>query len=289
MYISTNIGFLTNAYPSNEKKLAALLKAGFDAYDFSMDAPGDALQFIGFDGYAEKAENLRRVADDLGIVCNQTHAPFPSVLPDDEVYSKKTFKAIVRSLEVTSILGGKLCVVHPWNNFSPEENAAFFKTLEPYAKDFGVKIALENMWNWNSAEKHAAPAACSDGENFLKHLSLLDENVFCALVDVGHAEMAGLNTSAETMVKQLGKRVLGIHLHDNDCVHDNHTLPFIMNINYGGLIAALKEIDYAGDITLEAGNFFDKFPIELAPAALKLMAEVADYFRKAVKNHTRGG
>lgn len=284
MYISTNIGFLTRAYPSNEEKLTALVKAGFDAYDFSMDNPKDAAQLIAFDDYADKAKKLRVFADNLGIVCNQTHAPFPSVIPNEDERNEDTFKLIVRSLEVTSLLGGKLCVVHPCNYYSPEQNAAFYKTLEPYARDFGVKIALENMFNWDTKEGHALPAACSDEENFYKHLSLLDESVFCALVDVGHAEMAGLDTSAEKMVKRLGSRVLGIHLHDNDCAHDRHTLPFINSIKYDGFISALKETDYAGDITLEADNFFNKFPVTLAPAALKIMAEVANYFRNAVKN-----
>ena len=35
-----------------------------------------------------------------------------------------------------------------------------------------------------------------------------------------------------------------------------------------------------GDVTLESGNFAAKFPKELMPAAVKLMAEVATYFKK---------
>ena len=42
----------------------------------------------------------------------------------------------------------------------------------------------------------------------------------------------------------------------------------------------MKEVGYKGDVTLESGNFAAKFPKELMPAAVKLMAEVATYFKK---------
>lgn len=46
------------------------------------------------------------------------------------------------------------------------------------------------------------------------------------------------------------------------------------------MIEAMKEVRYAGDITLEAIRFAEKMPKELMPAAAKFMAEVAAYFKK---------
>ena len=46
------------------------------------------------------------------------------------------------------------------------------------------------------------------------------------------------------------------------------------------VIEAMKEVRYAGDITLEAIRFAEKMPKELMPAAAKFMAEVAAYFKK---------
>lgn len=282
MYISTEIGSLRRFYETYEERLSALKEAGFDAYDFSMFRTATC-PWISDDDCAAKAEKLRRYADRIGIACNQTHAPFPLVCAGDENRTRERFDEIVRALEISAVLGAKICVVHPWNDYSPEENAKIYEKLGSYAKKFGVAIALENMWNWNNAEKCALPAACSDGKNFKAHLDLLDEKVFCALVDIGHAEMKGLDTSAAEMIKELGGRVKGIHLHDNDLKNDLHKLPFTSEIDYKPIVDALAEIDYRGDITLESENFLPKFPKELVPDALKLMAKTADYFRKELQ------
>ena len=283
MYISTEISSMSKFYPAYEDRLSALKEAGFDAYDFSMFRPATC-EWIDDDGCAEKAKKLRKYADKIGIVCNQTHAPFPLVAVGDGKKTEERFFQIVRALEISSVLGAKLCVVHPWNNYSPEENAVVYKRLESYAKKFGVKIALENMWNWNKEEDHAAPAACSDADNFYAHLELLSEDTFCALLDIGHAEMTGLNTSAVDMIRKIGHRLEGIHLHDNDLKHDTHTLPFIRNIDFTPIIATLKEVGYRGDITLECDAFLPKLPKDIVSTALHLMAKTADYFRKELQS-----
>ncbi len=283
MYISTETDSLASFYASYEERLSALKEAGFDAYDFSM-FNASSCPWIGENEYAEKVKALRKYADSIGIVCNQTHAPFPLVFSDSEEKTKARFAEIVRALEISAILGAKLSVVHPGNSPMPQENAKLYKRFEPYAKKFGIRIALENMWGWDNENGHALPGACSDGANFNAHLDLLDETVFCALVDVGHGEMKGLDTSAEKMIRALGGRVKGIHLHDNDLIHDTHTLPFTRNIKYAPIIAALKDIGYDGDITLESDAFLPKFPKQLVPAALTFMAAIADYIRKELTN-----
>ena len=279
MYISTEIASLRKFYSSYEERLSVLKDAGFDAYDFSMFRVATC-PWLGESDYAEKAESLREFADGIGMACNQTHAPFPLVIADNKEETEKRFCEIVKSLEISGILGAKLCVVHPWNYYSPEENAKIYNRLEPFAKKFGVCVALENMWNWDKNNDRALPAACSDGKSFNAHLDLLDGNVFCALVDIGHAEMSGLNTSAADMIKEIGGRVKGIHLHDNDLHRDSHLLQFTSKIDYKPIIDALKEINYGGDITLEADAFLPKLPKEAVPEGLKLMAKIADRFRR---------
>ena len=282
MKISTEIGSLRNAFGTYEKVLDAVKSTGFDAYDFSM-FEYNVCPWINEDDYAEKAKKLRKYADGIGLVCNQTHSPFPLVFVGDEKRTEERFFEIVRALEISSILGAEFSVVHPWNGYSPQENEKIYKRIEPYAKKFGVKIALENMWFWDRENNHALPAACSDGANFNAHLNLLNGEIFCALLDIGHAEMKGLDTSAPKMIRELGDRLKGIHLHDNDLRYDSHTLPFTGAINYKPIIAALKETGYNGDITLECSNFVPSFPQELAFSALKIMADAANYFRSELQ------
>jgi sugar phosphate isomerase/epimerase len=177
-------------------------------------------------------------------------------------------------------LGAKVCVVHPCNDYTAEENASLYRKLEPYAREAHVKIGVENMWNWNGKEGHACAAACSCHDDFRAHLSLLSQDVFVACLDIGHSEMKGLETSAPQMILALGDRLQAIHLHDNDRLNDSHALPYTMSIDFSAIIVALKKIGYQGDVTLEADSFIRKYPRELYPAAARFMAEVADDFRQ---------
>ena len=272
-----------------EKAIELHKKAGFDAYDFSffplvvIDWDKKAASPVKghplfADNYVEYAKKIRKYADELGIECRSSHAVFPTDVADLRSYIKWC-------LEVTSILGGKICVVHPGNNASAEENAVFYKEFLPIAKEYGVKIACENMWNWNwemakldKAYDHAVPAACSHHDDFLKHLELVDDEYLVACLDIGHAEMKGLNTSSVEMIKTLGDKIAMLHIHDNDKWHDNHAAPFTMDIDFVAICKALKDIGYKGDVTLEIDTNFGKNISE--DDALKILTNLANIAKK---------
>lgn len=283
MLISTEISSYRKL-GDNKKILKLLKESGFTAYDFSMFKGGLADEILYADDYAQKAREFRAFADGLGLPCNQSHAPFPTAKKGDIEYNEAMFPIIVRAIEVSGILGVKVCVVHPCNDYTPEENLEIYRKFEPYARKAGVKIGVENMWNWTSEPIHATPAACSSPESFRKHLDLLPKDVFVACLDIGHAEMRGLKTSAAQMIETLADRLEAIHLHDNDLVHDNHAIPFTYDINYEPIIEAMKKIGYQGDITLEADCYALKAPLELLPAVAKYAASVAEYFKNKIQN-----
>lgn len=270
-----------------ERAVEYIAKAGFDAWDFSMFnmAQWDWKNKCLFDNghplrgnhYLEFARKLKQIGLDNGIVCNQSHAPFP-------VYIKEIYSYLKRAIECTAEAGGKICIIHPDNNKSPEENAEMYFELLPFAKDCGVKIATENMWNWNNEKDCAASAACSDPISFNAHLDAVDDDYFVACLDLGHAEMKGLGTTAEEMILALGDRLGALHIHDNDRWHDSHQIPFSMDIDFDKIVAALKKIEYKGYFTLEADQYLTAFNEDnvfdgiknLSAAARKL----ADMFEK---------
>ncbi len=261
MKISTHIGHAANVI-GEEKAIEYAAKAGFDAWDFSMfkmcrydrinkhfldsDHPLNGKDYLSF------AQRLKQVADDNGIVCNQSHAPFPSNID--------TMPYLKRAIECTAVVGGDICVIHPDNNGTPEENARMYRELLPFAKELGVRIATENMWNWNKVLDHAAPAACSDPANFNAHLDAVNDPGFVACLDLGHAEMKGLGTSAVEMILALGDRLQALHIHDNDKHHDSHQIPFSMSMDFDAIVKALKKIGYSGYFTLECDNAFKDCP-----------------------------
>lgn len=281
MEISTEIGSFRR-YGTNREILRLLKDSGFTAYDFSMFRGTLKDRLIDSENYREGAKALREYADSIGLRCNQAHAPFPTARKGNESYNESAFPEIARAIEVSGILGAKVCVVHPCNDYTAEENASLYRRFGPYARRAGVKIGVENMWNWDDKAGHACAAACSSPDSYLAHLALLDEEVFTACLDIGHAEMAGLGTSAPEMIAALGRRLGAMHLHDNDRLHDSHTLPYMGSVVFPAIIDALKAIGYRGDVTLEADQFLRGFPLELYPSAARLMADVAKSFRSAL-------
>lgn len=255
-----------------------LAAAGFECYDFSLTAMApvnwkekrveQGEHPLQGDGWREFCEGLRRTADECGIECNQSHAPFPSG-------AEGMYPYLERSIEATAIVGGKVCVIHPDNNKSAEENAELYRSLLPTAHKCGVKIATENMWNWDHEKKEALPAACSHHNDFLAHIEAVNDSYLVACVDIGHAEMRGLDTDSYTMIKTLGRHVAALHLHDNDLWHDNHAIPFTMQIDFDRVALALAEIGYEGEMTLEPDRCFEGVAPEDTRATVDRLAEAA--------------
>lgn len=261
MKTSTEIGSASK-FIGEEKAIEEIAKAGFDAWDFSMfnmcrydwntrsavptDHPLAGNNYIAF------ARRLRQIGLDNGITCNQSHAPFPVSCPEIRSLLK-------RSIECTAEAGGKICIIHPDNNKSPEENAMIYAELLPFAKSCGVKIATENMWNWNTEKDEACFAACATSESFNAHLDAVNDDFFVACLDIGHAEMRGMGSGAVDMIYALGDRLQALHLHDNDKWHDSHQIPFSMDIDFMPIVKALKDIGYKGYFTLEADSYLNNF------------------------------
>lgn len=281
MYISTEIGSLSK-YGTHKEILLLLKNSGFTAYDFSFFH--NHIKVLQKKNYLEYAKELKAYADEIGIVCNQAHAPFPSIRVGNETHNSFIYPHIVKAIEFAGELGAKTIVVHPCNDYNAEQNAEFYQRLLPHAKKANIKICLENMWNWKEGAPTACDAACSHHEDFKRHLDLLPSEYFGACLDVGHAQMAGLNTSPEIMIKTLGNRLIALHVHDNDYLHDNHVIPFTFTQDYQKVIEALVEVGYEGDITFEAENYFLQMPKELMPLGARYMAEVGKYFVTEIEN-----
>ncbi len=245
-----------------ERAIEYIAKAGFDAWDFSMFAmckydwsSGRLLSNdhpLAGDNYLKFARQLKRVGLDNGIVCNQSHAPFPSSCREIRSYFK-------RAIECTAEAGGDICVIHPDNDKSAAENAEMYFELLPFAKEHNVRIAAENMWNWDKDKDESAFAACATSESFTEHIDTVNDSSFVACLDIGHAEMCGSGSGAANMIRALGSRLQALHIHDNDKRYDLHQIPFSCSIDFNGVVAALRDIGYTGWFTLEADNYLRKF------------------------------
>lgn len=280
MLLSTQTDFFGRVY--GDKEAIRMIKAaGFDAFDMSFFAMfGNKDYPMNGDNWRDYVRSLRETADACGIVCNQAHAPF-STSTGDESDDKRRFDAIVRSIEAAAMLGAKTIVVHPKQHLPYttckealfDMNVQFYRTLVPYCEQFGIKVACENMWQYNKAAGRIVDSTCSRPEEFCAYLDAVDSPFVVACLDIGHAGLT--DEDLPHFVRTLGKkRLQALHVHDNDLHGDDHTLPFTRKFDFAAFTAALSDIGYAGDFTFEADNFLVPFPQALHAEAARFMCSV---------------
>lgn len=264
MLLSTPTDMMQKTF-GYEGAVDILARAGYDALDFSF--PGtDVVQKEDND---EFFINLRNYAESKGICFRQAHAPFPSHLDDEETAQRK-INLVFNAIRYSSDLGIKTLVVHPLKRLryldegAPEKlfemNMDFYRSLEPYCEKYGVRIALENLWQRNS--ELIFPAVCAKPEEFIRYIDTLNSEYFVACLDIGHAVLC--REDPADFIRALGKkRLKALHIHDVDGVNDSHILPYLGISDWDKIMKALAEIDYDGDFTYEADGIYKKLPKEL--------------------------
>lgn len=258
-----------------ETALKMIKEAGFDGVDYSFNADGKG-NAIDLSNHIVKAKEVKALLNKYSLTCYQAHAPFVFSIEDEFSETNKNFLDLVKSLEFASIIGCKIMVVHtiklpPESDFY-ECNYNYYKALEPYAKKFGVKIAVENLVNsifWRP--------------NRLSHfIRQLDSDVFCACIDVGHSMLMGM--PPEEFILGMDKGLIGcVHLHDTDAKVDRHWAPYHGEQNWENIMKALAEYGYKGDINLEVIRPLITMPNELCLSFLKYVCAIGKHLESIMK------
>ena len=268
MILSMEHFFLRDQF-GEENTFKLFKQVGFEGVDYSFNALGNGTA-IDLENHIEKAKESKRLLDKYNLICNQAHAPFAFKFGEEMSEKNKNYFDVIKALEYASIIGAKCIVVHaikvPVGEDFISYNYEYYKSLEPYAKKFGIKIAVENLLN----SKFWLPANLS---GFVK---MLASDVFCACVDVGHAAIVGVEP--ENFIAGMEKDMIAcIHLHDTDGQVDRHWIPFQGNHNWENILRALVEYGFDGDMNLEVIHSFDNLPTTLYPAMLAYTAQVGKY------------
>ncbi|MBN2761762.1 MAG: sugar phosphate isomerase/epimerase [Bacteroidales bacterium] len=274
MKTSTLTYRLVNTY-GTEKAVRMICEAGFDCIDHTLFSGVDGRLYLEEEGYFDKLHKMREIAKTYGVSFNQTHAPFASFKEGDDEYNEWVRPLLFKSIEASGILGAKYMVVHPFYVSADKKkaNIEFFSSMLPYAEKHNVRLALENMFGWDPKKDILIKNVCSDAEELGDYVDSLDSEYAVACLDVGHCGLVGEN--AADMIKKLGNRLKCLHVHDNDNITDLHTIPFSQKLNFVEIMNALHDIDYDGELTLEADNFFTGFPEVLFDDVLTLLSKTA--------------
>jgi len=137
--------------------------------------------------------------------------------------------------------------------------------IQPYAKEYNVKIALENFDN-------------EDSKEIKKLFSEYGPDFLGLCYDNGHGNIGnGLKT-----LEELKDRLIALHIHDNDGKSDQHKIPFSGTEDWAKLAKIIAESSYKSCISLEVmtSNISNEsqFLSEAYEAGLK--------FRKMVENYS---
>ena len=268
------------------KGIELLCEAGYPAIDYSIsyvreesDLPTDA-----------DLAAMLEVAGRYGVKFNQAHAPFGY-----QLFTTKTMKILPKIFAAVAKLGVDKMVIHPLQPgryYGHEKeifdlNVGFYRGLTPLAKEYGVKVAIENMWQFNPVSREIVDDICASPKELSDLYDAVDDpDNFTVCLDVGHVPLC--NREPEDAIKIIGHDRLGaLHVHDVDYVNDLHTLPGMGKIDWDKVCRALGEIDYKGEFTLEADMFLDRLEDEFFPTALRFMSDRARFLAGKVDSYRK--
>ena len=283
MILSTENGALRERI--GERKAIELYgKVGFDAIDYGFtpwlergEMPWNR------DDYAKYAAEVNKIAQDNGVFFNQAHGPLvydTSKLPD---FDAEIMPLNIRCMECCALMNIPQMVVHPLH-FMPypqarrktwELNIEFYNKLLPYAKEFGVKLALENMFSPDKRRGILKGDFLGYADEFNAFFDELNDPQFVCVVDTGHC--AFTEETPGQMIRKMGKRIAGLHINDNMFRSDDHLVPGAGKIDWDDVVKALAEIGYEGDMTLEVLWPYDAFDDSFLESATKYMHDVGRY------------
>lgn len=247
-------------------------QAGFDCVDMSYYYQKEGSPLIG-EEYRDYAFQLRSYLDELGLACNQAHAPFDFKHGEPLDISSPNYLAIVRAMESASIVGAKSIIVHSicvkkggQLCFDYEYNLAYFKSLQPFCEKFNINIAVENLFVLDN-KRNSYMGRLGTPAELCEFIRELDSPYFVACVDVGHAAMTD-GEPEEFLAGMDADLLAALHIQDGNYHEDCHTIPYLGAFHWTEIMKTLKKIGYKGDLTFEIIKYLRNIPKELIFDAL---------------------
>lgn len=177
------------------------------------------------------------------------HGPFMDMAPGspDAHIKRVTTERYRQAIEIASALGVELLVLHAnfissihtfeyqmaWHN----RNLHFWGPLADYARQQGVTVAIENMWEYS-------PDILGDLIKDVAHPNLR------ACLDVGHAHLYG-EVDFTDWIKALEPILIHTHINNNDGKIDIHMGLNHGVLNYVVLLDQLRKLPRPPSFTLE--------------------------------------
>jgi len=211
----------------------------------------------------------RQWAENIAESARRNHIELVVAHSSDSVFEKgarrdETTAMIKRQIEVCGFLGIPQIVVHSvwkpgctWRELRAA-NKDFYGSLIDTAEKQGVGILLENGCYQHSSR--GMPFFVSSDMLLTTIGDLGDLPYINICWDTGHAHMQGADQYREII--ELGNRLKGLHIADNNGNLDEHMAPFYGTCDFDAVMRGLLDVHYDGYFNLEVfaipSSFFRK-------------------------------
>ncbi|MBD5550021.1 MAG: sugar phosphate isomerase/epimerase [Lachnospiraceae bacterium] len=289
-----------------EEGLSMLAQAGFSCVDFSLNGyllNNDIYRNrrnTFFDVSIDELEQFftphKKGAQTAGVRIHQMHMPYPIYVPkgNKELNDYLWHQVAPKSMELCAFLECSYIVIHGFKlakflgseDREWEQTEKFIDSIAPYAKEMGITICIENLYD--SVGGHLVEGPCCDAVKAMERIDRINEKYHAEVLgfcfDTGHANLVGLDM--EKFMTKLGHRLKVLHIHDNDGVMDLHQIPFTFtktrenkaSTDWDGFIRGLRNIHYEGVLNFETAPALSAFPDVMKRDALAFIAKIGEYF-----------
>lgn len=248
-------------------------------YPLSLDDAFRLAHTVGFDGIevmvtndqsTQDAATLLALSERHSLPILSIHAPV--LLLTAFVWGRDPRVKLRRSAELARAVGAPTVVVHPPFRWQSTYAKDFLRIVRETSAEFGVEIAIENMFPWKVGGKNLkAYAPSSDPTN-------LDCDAMT--LDFSHAALSGRD-SLELAVA-MGDRLRHIHLCDGSGsldegkIFDEHLLPGEGNEPVAAVLERLVDSNWHGSVVAEVNTRKAK----TEHARITLLAKTLEFARE---------
>jgi len=231
-----------------------------------------------------------------GITINQMHMPYPNYVPkgSKELNEYLWNEVAPKSMQICAFLGCRYIVVHGFKLVRYlgseaaewERTEAFLDYLAPMAKELGITVCIENLYDGTGG--HLVEGPCCDVRKAVERIDRMNDKYgaevlgFC--FDTGHANLVGLDF--EKFITKLDYRLKVLHMHDNDGVADLHQIPFTFtktrenkpSTDWDGFVRGLRNIKFDKVLSFETAPVLTTFPDSMKKEVLGFIARIGRHF-----------
>ena len=189
-------------------------------------------------------EAIKVWSERYGVELWSCHLPFTpfkeiNIATSDQSLRERSIQLYTELIQKGTDVGIKKFVVHPSGKINPEDNRAecikysmqSLDQLAEIAYQYGAVIAVEDL-----------PRNCLGNTiaELAQIISANDKLRIC--LDTNHL----LQDDNVEFIKRFGDKIVTLHVSDYDFLNERHWLPGEGQLDWQGILAALKEVGYSG-------------------------------------------